>query len=69
MTTTSGLAGKQARTGLVSGLAMRASVFCYERLLGRPVAEGRLDLVLAHADITAVLAHVSAGDKAGLGRS
>ena len=58
----------QIRIGLIGGLAFRAGLFYYERLLERHVAEGRrLDLFLAHADVATVLAHVAAGDKSGLG--
>jgi aspartate racemase len=69
MTEAPGVPDGSARIGLVGGLALRAGVFYYERLLQRHAAEGRrLDLVLAHADVATVLAHVAAGDKAGLGR-
>ncbi len=65
----SGASGGSARIGLIGGLAFRAGIFYYERLLERHAAAGRqLDLILAHADVGTVLAHVASGDKAGLGR-
>lgn len=58
----------QIRIGLIGGLALRAGLFYYERLLEQHVAEGRcLNLFLAHADVATVLAHVAAGDRSALG--
>jgi len=57
------------KIGLIGGLALRAGVFYYEQIQQRCVAENRqLRLILEHADVNTVLACVSAGDKAGLGR-
>lgn len=57
------------KVGLVGGLALRAGVFYYEQLLQRHAAARRpLRLVLSHADVGTVLAHVGAGDREALGR-
>ena len=56
------------KIGLVGGLALRAGIFYYDRIAERYASEGRrLELVLGHADVGTVLAHVGAGDRAGLG--
>ena len=60
-------AGK--KIGLIGGLALRAGVFYYEQISRHYVSRGqRLELVLAHADVSTVLAHVGARDKPALGR-
>ena len=57
------------KIGLIGGLALRAGVFYYEQIFRRYQSRGqRLELVLAHADVSTVLAHVGAGDKPALGR-
>ena len=57
------------KIGLIGGLAFRAGVFYYDQIQRRYAAQQRpLDLVLAHADVSTVLACVAAGDKTGLGR-
>ncbi len=59
---------KAKKIGLIGGLAFRAGVFYYDRIVQRFSAENqRLNLVLGHADVRTVLACVGAGDKAGLG--
>lgn len=55
--------------GLIGGLALRAGLFYYEQIVKRYAAENRtLKLVLSHADVDTVMAHVAVGDKDGLGR-
>lgn len=55
--------------GLIGGLALRAGLFYYEQIVKRYAAENRtLKLVLSHADVDTVMAHVAGGDKDGLGR-
>lgn len=55
--------------GLIGGLAFRAGIFYYEQILQRfDLQTEPLDLILRHADVRKVLAHVSANDKAGLGK-
>ncbi|UAJ10599.1 aspartate/glutamate racemase family protein [Glacieibacterium megasporae] len=57
------------KIGLIGGLALRAGVFYYEQILKRYVGEKlTLKLLLNHADVDAVLACVSAGDKMALGQ-
>jgi aspartate racemase len=57
------------KIGLIGGLALRAGVFYYEQILRRYAAqERRLELVLAHADVSTVLACVAANDSPALGR-
>ncbi len=57
------------KIGLIGGLAFRAGIFYYDQIQRRYAAQQRpLDLVLAHADVSSVLACVAAGDKPGLGR-
>ena len=51
------------KIGLISGLAMRAGVFYYERL----VAAGASRVMLNHAGVETVLALVAASDRAVLG--
>ncbi len=59
----------QERIGLIGGLALRAGLFYYEQLYRRHESLGKpLDLVLVHADIRIVLAHVGAGDEVALGQ-
>ena len=56
------------KIGLIGGLAFRAGIFYYDRILQHFNArDRRLHLVLSHADVGIVLACVSAGDKVGLG--
>lgn len=56
------------KIGLIGGLALRAGIFYYDQIFQRYASEKkRLELVLSHADVGAVLACVGAGDKAGLG--
>ena len=60
---------RTGKIGLVGGLAVRATVFYYDRIVQRYASDGeRLELVLGHADIGLVLACVGAGDRVGLGR-
>jgi aspartate racemase len=57
------------KIGLIGGLALRAGIFYYEQILHRYAAqERRLELVLAHADVSTVLACVAANDSPALGR-
>ena len=57
------------KIGLIGGLAFRAGVFYYDQIQRRYAAEQKsLDLVLAHADVSTVLACVAAGDRPALGR-
>lgn len=57
-----------AKIGLIGGLAFRAGVFYYEQLPQRHgPGQGRLELVLNHADVATVLAYAAAGDTAGPG--
>ncbi|MDT3376217.1 aspartate/glutamate racemase family protein [Labrys neptuniae] len=59
---------KPTRIGLIGGLAARAGIYYYERILqeyqGAKIA---LDLTLRHADVGTVLHHVGSGDRDGLG--
>lgn len=60
---------KPTRIGLIGGLAARAGIYYYERILqeyqGAKIA---LDLTLKHADVNKVLGHIGSGDRDGLGR-
>lgn len=56
------------RIGLIGGLAFRAGIHYYDRLLRRYSAHQKpLDLVLYHADVERVLNYVAAGDRHALG--
>jgi aspartate racemase len=53
--------------GLIGGLGVGATVFCYQELAKAHADRGRvLNLVMAHADVHRVLGAAQAGDKAGL---
>ena len=57
------------KIGLIDGLVVRAGVFYYDQIFLRYASEKKpLELVLSHADVGTVLACVSAGDKARLGK-
>lgn len=54
--------------GLIGGLATRAGIFYYEQLVQRHEAAGEtLNLTLRHADVEAVLDHLTRLDRAWLG--
>lgn len=59
---------RPTRIGLIGGLAARAGIYYYERILqeyqGAKIA---LDLTLRHADVGTVLQYVGSRDKDGLG--
>ncbi len=62
------LSGEGKRIGLIGGLAFRAGVFYYERIVQILNAAGVTPKILVnHADVTTALAFLVAGDKAGLG--
>lgn len=57
------------RIGLIGGLAARAGIFYYERILQKyQEAKIALDLTLRHADVATVLHYVGSGDRDGLGQ-
>ena len=61
-------AGLSTTVGLIGGLAARAGIYYYERILERQAQTGTpAGIMLNHADVGRVLAAVGAGDKQGLG--
>ncbi|SDA91274.1 aspartate/glutamate racemase family protein [Mesorhizobium qingshengii] len=59
---------KPTKIGLVGGLAIRAGVFYYDKILERyNDAKIPLHLTLRHADVNTVLGYISSANRAGLG--
>lgn len=57
------------KIGIIGGLAFRAGIYYYEQILNRCNEQGsKLQLILSHASVDAVLPLVNAGDKVEIGK-